>query len=171
MENNIETIDSLCRETVKSIHKGLMENRARIDYLEELLQKAIKPDEPEHSPEQNLLFEALGKAKASMPVDFEKTGEISNRGTYAKYPDLVHFAKAYLEKFDIDVIHEFIERDKSDLMKTTITHKSGQWRSSICALRIEYSKQQDPNQAYQDCVTRMKKTVYAGILNLHTGGD
>ena len=125
----------------------------------------------EHSESQDQLFAALCKAKANMKVDFEKTGN-SNRGGYATYSDLVYHARPFLSAEGVDIIHEPIERGNYDFLKTTVTHKSGQWRSSNCAIRPDFEKGSSPaNQLYGSALTSMKRYVYAAILNLHTGGD
>jgi hypothetical protein len=172
-EASQETIDIKCRSAVKQINVSQENLSKKIDALETTLDgiaTALK-QEPLASEQQDKLFEALCKAKAKMTVDFEKTGT-SNRGYFATYPDLVHHAKPFLAAEGIDIIHEPIEQGNRDFLKTTVTHASGQWRSSICAIRPDYEKGiKSPNQAYAAALTSMKRYVYAALLNLHTGGD
>lgn len=166
-----EIIDALCRDVVKNINKSVFEQKAKVDFLTEAYKDFYQrlEKEPTSSEDQSLLFEALCKAKADMKVDFEKTGNITNRGAYATYPDLVHYAKPFLVANGLDIIHEPIEKGDKDYLKTTITHASGQWRSSYCAIKPDYSKNTSPLQAYGGALTSMKRYVYAAILNLHTG--
>lgn len=165
-ETPVETVDHKCRAAVKQLVASQEELLKKIGTIEQ----AIK-QEPSASEHQDKLFQALGKAKAKMTVDFEKTGS-SNRGYFATYPDLVHHAKPFLAAEGIDIIHEPIERGNFDLLKTTVTHVSGQWRSSTCAIRPDFEKgSHSPNQAYAAALTSMKRYVYAALLNLHTGGD
>ena len=165
-ETPLETVDLKCRTAVKKLVAEQEELLKKIAALEQ----AVK-QEPIASEHQDKLFEALGKAKSKMTVDFEKTGS-SNRGYFATYPDLVHHAKPFLAAEGIDIIHEPIERGNQDLLKTTVTHVSGQWRSSTCAIRPDFEKgSNSPIQAYAGALTSMKRYVYAALLNLHTGGD
>lgn len=168
-----ETIDSKCRLAVKHLVAGQDDLQKKVVALEQALDKPVDStkQEPMASEQQDKLFEALCKAKAKMTVDFEKTGT-SNRGYFATYPDLVHHAKPFLAAEGVDIIHEPIERGNLDFLKTTVSHVSGQWRSSICAIRPDYEKGiKSPNQAYAAALTSMKRYVYAALLNLHTGGD
>ena len=165
-ETPMETIDSKCRSVVKKLTVSQDQLLKKIATFEHGLQR-----EPMTSEQQDKLFEALCKAKAKMNVDFEKTGT-SNRGYFATYSDLVHHAKPLLAAEGIDIIHEPIERENQDFLKTTITHTSGQWRSSVCAIRPNFEKgSMASNHAYAGALTSMKRYVYAALLNLHTGGD
>lgn len=169
-ETSSETIDSKCRLVIKQVLASQDDLLKRITALESAIDKSIK-QEPMTSEHQDKLFEALCKAKAKMTVGFEKTGT-SNRGYFATYPDLVHHAKPFLTAEGIDIIHEPIERGNLDFLKTTVSHVSGQWRSSICAIRPDFEKGiKSPSQAYAAALTSMKRYVYAALLNLHTGGD
>ncbi len=168
-----ETIDSKCRAAVKQLTVNRDELLKKIATLEQTMHEATVSltQEAMASDQQDQLFAALCKAKSKMNVDFEKTGT-SNRGYFATYPDLVHHAKPFLAAEGVDIIHEPIERGNQDFLKTTVTHVSGQWRSSICAIRPDYEKGiKSPNQAYAAALTSMKRYVYAALLNLHTGGD
>ena len=123
------------------------------------------------SAEQDQLFDALSRAKANIKPDFEKTGS-SSRGSSATLPDMVFHTGPALYAEGLEIIQEPIEKGKCDYLKTTITHKSGQWRSSICAIRPDYAKGGNSSlQAYGAALTSMKRYVYGAILNLHTGGD
>ena len=168
-----ETIDLKCRSAVKQLAASQDDLLKKITTLEQALEKIICSIKQEAmtSEHQDKLFEALCKAKSKMTVDFEKTGS-SNRGYFATYPDLVHHAKPFLAAEGIDIIHEPIERGNQDFLKTTVTHISGQWRSSTCAIRPDFEKgSKSPSQAYASALTSMKRYVYAALLNLHTGGD
>ncbi|MFH0897969.1 MAG: ERF family protein [bacterium] len=172
-ETPLEIIDLKCRSTIKHLVASQDDLIKKIAVLESALHEAISSmkQEPMASEHQDKLFEALCKAKAKMTVNFEKTGT-SNRGYFATYPDLVHHAKSFLAEEGVDIIHEPIERRNQDFLKTTVTHVSGQWRSSISAIRPDFEKgSKSPNQAYAAALTSMKRYVYGALLNLHTGGD
>jgi ERF superfamily len=159
-----ETLDKV-NERFNAMGKFMAENNKSI-----LAKLEPASEEPMSSEAQDQLFGALAKAKAKMNPDFEKTGS-SNRGAYATYADLVIHARPLLAEEGLDIIHEPIERGNEDYLKTTIIHSSGQWRSSMCALRPDYEKAGPALQAYGSALTSMKRYVYAAILNLHTGGD
>ncbi|MFH1831744.1 MAG: ERF family protein [bacterium] len=173
-----EIIDLKCRSAIKNLlasQDDLVKKIARLEVALTDLNNSISSmnikQEPMSSEHQDKLFEALCKAKAGMTVNFEKTGS-SNRGYFATYPDLVHHAKSFLAEQGVDIIHEPIESGNQDYLRTTVTHVSGQWRSSICAIRPDFERgSSSPNQAYAAALTSMKRYVYGAILNLHTGGD
>ncbi|KKQ49830.1 MAG: hypothetical protein US69_C0002G0105 [candidate division TM6 bacterium GW2011_GWF2_38_10] len=168
-----EIIDIKCRSAVKNITSTYESLQKKIAMLEESIAtfQTSQSAEKMTSDSQNELFAALCKAKAKMTVDFEKTGT-SNRGYFATYSDLVAHAKPFLAAEGIDIIHEPITHGIHDFLKTTVTHSSGQWRSSVCAIRPDLEKGiKSPSQAYAAALTSMKRYVYAAILNLHTGGD
>jgi hypothetical protein len=169
-ETNASVVDTLCRDVVKKLNQTIFEQAAQIKSLQDSVTELNFKKEEEHSPNQNLLFEALTKAKADLKVEnLEKTGS-GNRGSYATYIDLVYHARPFLTAYGLDIIHEPVEKNDKDFLKTTISHHSGQWRSSTCALRIDYKGPiANLHQAYGSALTYMKKYVYASILNLHTG--
>jgi hypothetical protein len=150
-------------------------NSALLAKLEELsllkdlgAQQVLEPQSSEH---QDQLFTAFCKAKSNISVDFETTGKSARPGGSASYKDLVHHTRPFLAAECIDIIQEpFIANDR-DYLKTTITHGSGQWRSSVSAIRPDFGKNLDPNQLYGSALSYQKRYTYASILNLHTGGD
>ena len=162
----IDTFDKVT-EKINAMGKFIADsNKAIISKLD-----SSTKNESMCSEQQDKLFAALINAKSEMSVEFEKTGKSHRPGLYATYGDLVHFAKPFLKTHGLDIIQEPIEAGDSDLLKTTIIHSSGQWRSSVCAVRPDYSQPQAPIQAYASALTSMKRYAYAAILNLHSGGD
>ena len=135
------------------------------------LEEISRPIEVDHSEQQDQLFTALCRAKSNIKPDFEKTG-YSNRGSSATLPDMVYHTGPALYAEGLEILQEPVERGNYDYLKTTITHSSGQWRSSVCAIRPDYEKGSSSGlQCYASALTSMKRYVYGAILNLHTGGD
>jgi hypothetical protein len=168
------TANDKLTERFNGMGRAMVEgNKIILTKLDDTTKKDLLPknQEPISSEHQDKLFEALCKAKEKMSVEFEKTGN-SNRGCFATYPDLVYHARPFLALQGLDIIHEPLERENQDFLKTTIIHSSGQWRSSICAIRPDFEKgNKAPIQEYASALTSMKRYVYAAILNLHTGGE
>jgi hypothetical protein len=176
--NQQQTIDSTCRDVVKTLNKTVSDQRNKLDetikdiqdlddkinFIGDLYKELLSKSS---SPEQDKLFDALLKAKVALGTNIEKTSS-GNWGSYANFPDLVYYAKPILAKFGIDIILEPIVILDHDCLKATISHTSGQWRSSISAIRPDYKPAQDPNQSYGSALTYMKKYVYASLLNLQS---
>lgn len=171
-EQKISLSDDIAKlnDRLSAMGKFIAQNNKEIaTKLEEL--SFSKPVEIEHSESQDQLFAALCRAKINIKPDFEKTGT-SNRGSSATLPDMVYHTGPALYAEGLVIIQEPIERGDYDYLKTTITHSSGQWRSSTCAIRPDYNKGgTSAIQAYASALTSMKRYVYGAILNLHTGGD
>ena len=161
-------------ERLSSMGKFMAENNKLVaNKLEELTKKDtpnFHQDTVMCSAEQDQLFTALCNAQANIKPDFEKTGS-SHKASSATLPDMVFHTGPALYAEGLKILQEPIEKGEFDYLKTTITHKSGQWRSSICAIRPDYAKGSAGLQAYGGALTSMKRYVYGALLNLHTGGD
>ena len=91
--------------------------------------------------------------------------------SYATLDDIRLFVDPILSKHGLVFRIEPVEQNNEDYLLTHIGHKSGQWYTSRCKMKIDYAKTADALQAYGKALTSMKRYIYGTFFMLHTGGD
>lgn len=118
------------------------------------------------SPEVKELFTALTAMGNEMRI-IGKNKE--GRFSYADLAHIIHVTRPILTKHGLWVIQEFDHQDGKELLKTTVTHVSGQWTTSCIAIPALNSKEnagRSEIQALGGIITYLRRYSYCAALNI-----
>lgn len=122
----------------------------------------------ESSEQLNELFAAFAKAQGKFAkVKKTKTNEYF-KNMHEGIDDIIDVIRQPLEENGLAVFQDvYTSAEGKDLLKTLISHSSGQWRSTAMILRPA----KGDSHSFASCVTYMKRTMLKAVLGLAVTDD
>lgn len=122
----------------------------------------------ESSELQNELFAALAKAQGNFPKVKKTKANEYFKNTHEGIDDIMDAVRTPLSENSLAVLQDvYSTPEGKDILKTTLSHSSGQWRS--CAMTLKPAK--NDGHSFASCVTYMKRTMLKAMLGLAVTDD